>query len=278
MAIKVYKQNRGARRKASIVDTTGIHRGKPFKKLTVGKNRISGRGSQGKITVRHRGGGAKRNYRIVDFGQDKQDIKAKVERIEYDPNRSAWLALLLYVDGERRYALAWDGIKVGAEVVTGTKAKEKIGNRMPISRITSGATVYNVELQPGRGGKLFKAAGASAIVMDVQEKHALLKLPSGELRMVPSDVWVNYGMVGNTDHRLERQGSAGRVRRRGRRPQVRGKVMNPVDHPHGGGEGAQPIGMKHPKTKWGKPAMGVKTRKRGKYSDKLIVKRRKHKH
>lgn len=277
MAIKIYKQNRAARKKASIVDRTKIHRGKPHKQLTLGKKRISGRGSQGKITIRHRGGGAKKLQRIVDFGQTKQDIPAKVERIEYDPNRSAWLALLLYVDGERRYVIAWDGIGVGNVVVAGAKVKEKPGNRMPLNKITPGATVYNVELQPGRGGKLFKAAGSYATVMDVQEKHALLKLPSGESRLIPANVWVNYGMVGNSDHRLARIGSAGRVRRKGRRPQVRGKVMNPIDHPHGGGEGAQPIGLKHPKTKWGKPAIGVKTRKKGKYSDRFIVNDRRKK-
>ena len=278
MAIKIYKQNRAARRKASIVDRTKIHRGKPHKQLTTAKNRIDGRGRQGKITVRHRGGGVKRMQRVIDFGQNKQNIEARVERIEYDPNRSAWLALMLYVDGERRYAIAWDGISVGDTVVAGEKVKEKPGNRMPLSRVTPGATVYNVEIRPGGGGKLFKAAGAYAIVMDVQEKQALLKLPSGESRLVPSDAWASYGMVGNSDHRLVRWGSAGRTRRRGRRPQVRGKVMNPNDHPHGGGEGAQPIGLKHPKTKWGRPAIGVKTRKKGKYSDKFIVKDRRSKH
>ena len=277
MAIKIYRQNRAARKKASIVDRSGIYRGKPYKKLTAPKTRIDGRGAQGKITVRHRGGGAKRMQRIIDFGQDKQDIEARVERIEYDPNRSAWLALLLYVDGERKYVLAWDEISVGEVVVAGVKVKEKPGNRMPLNKVTPGSAVYNVELRPGRGGKLFKAAGAYAIVMDVQEKHALLKLPSGESRLVPADVWASFGMVGNSDHRLVRQGSAGRTRRRGRRPQVRGKVMNPIDHPHGGGEGAQPIGLKHPKTKWGKPAMGVKTRKKGKYSDRFIVKDRRNK-
>jgi large subunit ribosomal protein L2 len=277
MPIKIYKTNRSARKQASIVDRSELHRGRPHKQLTASRKRTSGRGSLGKITVRHRGGGAKRMQRLIDYGQTKEGIEAKVERLEYDPNHSAWLALLLYADGERRYVLSWAGAKTGDKVVAKKDAPEQPGNRLTLSNITPGATVYNVEFQPGRGGKLFRAAGAYATVMDVQDKFALLKLPSGESRLVPVGVWANYGMVGNADHRLVRQGSAGRMRRRGRRPQVRGKVMNPVDHPHGGGEGAQPIGMTHPKTKWGKPALGVKTRSKGKYSDKYIVQRRKKK-
>lgn len=273
MAIKVYKKNRAARRGSSITDRREVYHGQPHQSLTKAKKKISGR-SNGKTTIRHRGGGSKRLQRITDFGQSKQDITAKVERIEYDPNRSARLALLLYEDGERRYVLAWDGINLSDKVITGEKVQEKPGNRMPVSNITPGATVYNVELMPGRGGKLFKAAGTCGTLMDVKDKQALLRLPSGEMRYLPYNVWANYGMVSNSDHRLVKKGSAGRNRRLGKRPQVRGKVMNPIDHPHGGGEGAQPVGLKYPKTKWGKPAIGVKTRKKNKYSDKFIVKRR----
>ena len=277
MPIKFYKTNRGARKQASIVDRRGLHSGRPHKQLIKSRKRTSGRGSQGKITVRHRGGGAKRMQRMIDYGQAKQGIEARVERVEYDPNHSAWLALLLFADGERRYVLAWAGATKDDRILIKQDAPEKPGNRLTLSNVTPGATVYNVELQPGRGGKLFRSAGTYATVMDVQDKFALLKLPSGESRLVPVGAWANFGMVGNPDHRLVRVGSAGRMRRRGRRPQVRGKAMNPVDHPHGGGEGLQPIGLTHPKTKWGKPALGVKTRARGKYSNKFIVQRRKNK-
>lgn len=277
MPIKIYKSNRGARKQASIVDRRELHRGGPHKQLTTSRTRISGRGHAGKITVRHRGGGAKRLQRVIDYGQSKQGIEGKVERLEYDPNHSAWLALLVFVDGERRYVLAWAGAKSDDRIIIQENAPEKPGNRLVLKNVTPGATVYNVEFQPGRGGKLFRSAGSYATVMDIQDKLAQLKMPSGELRLVPAGVWASFGMVGNPDHRLVRQGSAGRMRRRGRRPQVRGKAMNPVDHPHGGGEGNQPIGLTHPKTKWGKPALGVKTRTRGKYSDKFIVQRRKNK-
>lgn len=277
MAIKVYKTNRAARKEASIVDRSELWHGKPMKSLVSAKRRTSGRGSFGKLTVRHRGGGAKRAYRKIDFGQERQGVKAKVERIEFDPNRSAFIALLLYTDGERRYKLAWDGIKVGDVVVTAEKSTEKPGNRMQLKNITPGSFVYNVELRPGRGGKLFRSAGSSATVMDIRGSNALLKMPSGEVRMVPAESYATFGVVSNSDHRLVRIGSAGRKRRMGRRPQVRGKAMNPVDHPHGGGEGGSPIGLKHPKTKWGKRAYGVKTRKKGKYSDSQIISRRKRK-
>lgn len=272
--MKIYKSNRAARKEASVVDRSQLHRGAPYRALTTAKVRISGRGSQGKITVRHRGGGAKRRGRIVNFGQEKLGVGARVERLEYDPNRSAFIALLLYADGDRRYRLAWQGAKVGDTVLCDSKAPETPGNRMQLMNMTPGVTVYNVELKSGRGGALFRSAGTYATMMDVADKYALLKLPSSEIRYVPRDVYGTVGAVGNADHRLVRIGSAGRMRRLGRRPQVRGKVMNPVDHPHGGGEGAQSIGMKHPKTKWGKPAFGVKTRRREKYSNALIVKRR----
>lgn len=273
MALKRYRANRAARKHASIEDRRELHRGRPAKHLLGGLGRRGGRGSAGKITVRRRGGGAKRLRRLVDFGQGKQDVPAVVERLEYDPNRSATLALLRYADGERRYVLAWQGAAERARVVYGEEAAEQPGNRLPLARITPGTTVYNVELLPGRGGQLFRAAGSYATVMDVQDRYVLLKLPSGEVRHVRRECWATLGAVGNPDHRLVRVGSAGRSRRLGRRPSVRGKAMNPVDHPHGGGEGLQSIGLKHPKTKWGRPALGVKTRRR-RPSDRLIVSRR----
>lgn len=212
--------------------------------------------------------------RVVDFGQSKLGVSARVERLEYDPNRSAFVAALLYKDGARSYVLAWKGVKVGDEVIADKKAPEKPGNRMQLLAITPGINIYNVELRPGRGGKLLRSAGSYAVLMDVQGMYAQLKMASGEVRFVPKDAYATIGEVGNSDWRLVRIGSAGRSRRMGRRPAVRGKAMNPVDHPHGGGEGLQPIGMPHPKTKWGKPALGVKTRRKGKYSDHLILQRR----
>ncbi len=274
MPIKIYKSTRSARKNMSIVDRRELHKGKPHRPLVRSKQRISGRGSEGKITTRHRGGGAKRNLRVIDFNYSKAGIPARVERLEYDPNRSAFVALMLYADGERRYHLAWDGAKAGDEVVTDAKTPEKPGNRMQLQNITPGLTVFNVELRPGRGGALMRSAGTSAIMMDVKDQYVQLKMPSGEIRLIPREAYATLGVASNIDKWLERIGSAGRVRRLGRRPQVRGKAMNPVDHPHGGGEGLQPIGMPHPKTKWGKPALGVKTRSVGKYSDPLILNRR----
>ncbi len=274
MPIKKYNRNRAARKNSSIIDKSGLHRGKPIRSLTQGKKRLSGRGSEGKITIRHRGGGMKRKIRLVDFHQDKMNVPGKVERVEYDPNRSAFLALVVYRDGERRYHLAWEGAKPGDEIMVGEKVTEQVGNRMKVSAITPGLKIFNAELKPGRGGQILRAAGAAAILMDVKGRFAQLKMPSGEVRLIDKECYATIGEASNTDRWLERVGSAGRVRRRGRRPQVRGKVMNPVDHPHGGGEGLQPIGMTHPKTKWGKPALGVKTRRKGKYSNSLIIKRR----
>ncbi len=274
MPVKIPKPNTAARKNISFVDRSGLHRGQPFKSLTDSRSRLSGRGSEGKITIRHRGGGAKRKLRAIDFGQGKLGISATVERLEYDPNRSAFVALLRYADGERRYSLAWEGAVVGNTVVAAEKTPEKDGMRMMLKHVTPGLTVYNVEIKPGRGGKLFRAAGTGAIVMDVQDKYAQIKAPSGEIRLILKDAYATLGRASNADSWLVRVGSAGRSRRMGRRPQVRGKAQNPVDHPHGGGEGNQPIGLKHPKTKWGKPALGVKTRKRGKYSDSLILMRR----
>lgn len=258
----------------SIVNRRGLHQGKSVKNLTTAKTRISGRGSEGRITVRHRGGGAKRNLRVIDFGQEKFGVAGRVERIEYDPNRTSFIALLLYEDGDRRYRLAWEGAKVGDKVMCGETVVEQVGNRTKLANITPGAEIFNAELKSGRGGVLLRAAGTSALLMDVAGDFAQLKMPSGEIRLIHKDAYATIGKVSNSDAWLERVGSAGRMRRRGRRPQVRGKAMNPVDHPHGGGEGSQPIGLKHPKTKWGKPAMGVKTRVRGKYSDRYVLKRR----
>lgn len=274
MPVKVYKPNRAARKNMSIVDKTGVHAGKPNKKLSRGAKRISGRGSEGKITIRHRGGGVKRKLRSVDFGQEKVGVPATVEQVEYDPNRTAFLVLLKYADGDRRYRLAWEGAKPGHKVVCDAAAPETPGNRMPLSKVTPGSMVFDVELKPGRGGKLLRAAGTGAIVMDIKGPFGQLKMASGEVRLIPKDVYVTVGQASNADKWLEKVGSAGRQRRRGRRPQVRGKAMNPVDHPHGGGEGNQSIGMTHPKTPWGKPALGVKTRRRKKYSDAMILNRR----
>lgn len=274
MAIKNYKRNRAGRKLASIVDRSELYHGKPYKKLTVPKKATSGRGSAGKITIRHRGGGVKRAVRVIDFAQNKLGVEGRVERVEFDPNRSAFVALVVYKDGSRQYVLAWDGAKAGSQLITAEKAPEKDGNRMQLKNITPGLFVYNIELQPGRGGRLFRSAGTYGIVMDVQGDYAQIKMMSGEVRLIPKEAYATLGKVSNADWRLVHIGSAGRKRRLGWRPQVRGKVMNPVDHPHGGGEGAQPIGLKHPKTKWGKPALGVKTRRSGKYSDSLILERR----
>lgn len=274
MPIKIYRKNRAARKQASAVDRAALHQGKPHLPLLRPRQRTGGRQREGKMTVRHRGGGAARRLRLIDFGQDKVGVPARVERVEYDPNRSAFVALLLYQDGERRYRIAWQGARPGDVIVAQPEAPERAGNRLQLKHVTAGTAVHDVELKAGRGGVLFRAAGSSATVLDVQHDYALLKVPSGELRYVPGDAWGTVGAVSNPDHRLVRIGSAGRRRRRGWRPSVRGKAMNPVDHPHGGGEGAQPIGLKAPKTKWGKKALGVKTRRRGKYSNSMIVQRR----
>ncbi|MBI1833688.1 MAG: 50S ribosomal protein L2 [Candidatus Andersenbacteria bacterium] len=277
MPIKNYKSTRAARKKMSIVDRRELHKGQPHKALTHGRKRLSGRGSAGKITIRHRGGGAKRLNRKVDFGQDKLAIPARVERLEFDPIRSAHLALIMFVDGVRRYVVAWEGAKAGDTIERGEKALEKPGNRKQLKDITPGVTVFNVEMMPGRGGKMLRSAGSYGTIMDVQGEYAQLQLASGEVRLIAKESYATIGKVSNPDHWLQRIGSAGRSRRLGRRPQVRGKVMNPVDHPHGGGEGAQPIGLKAPKTKWGKPALGVKTRQKRRYSDNLILERRNRK-
>ncbi|MCE9642809.1 MAG: 50S ribosomal protein L2 [Candidatus Andersenbacteria bacterium] len=277
MPIKHYKSSRGARKKASIVDRTDLYRGEPMKAKLTKKTATSGRGSAGKITTRHRGGGVKRAVRMVDFGQEKLGIPGRVEHVEFDPNRSAYLARIVYKDGERRYVLAWAGAVEGSMMIADEKTPEKDGNRMQLKNVTPGLSVHNVEIMPGRGGILFRSAGSYGMVMDVQGDHAQIKMASGEVRLISKECYATIGSVSNPDWRLQTIGSAGRNRRLGKRPNVRGKVMNPVDHPHGGGEGAQSIGLKYPKTKWGKHANGVKTRKPNRYSNQFILERRKSK-
>lgn len=278
MAIKKVKPTTPGRRQAKFDDFLDITTTTPNKRLLKSKKRISGRNSQGKITIRHRGGGAKRHIRIIDFKRDKFDIEATVESIEYDPNRGARIALLKYIDGERRYIIAPAGLKLGAKIVSSQKRiAVEAGNAMPLEFIPAGIAVSNIELNPGFGGKIARGAGNSVYVMGVEDKFAQVKLPSGEIRLILKTCMCTIGQVSNPDKRHIKLGSAGRKRHLGWRPTVRGSAMNPVDHPHGGGEGNQPIGLKHPKTPWGKPALGVKTRKKFKSSDKLILKRRKKK-
>ena len=274
MSIKVYKSTTNARRNMSTTDYSELSKVAPERSLLVSLKKNSGRNSYGRITVRHRGGGVRRKYRIIDFKRDKFDIPATVASIEYDPNRSAFIALLQYEDGEKRYILQPAGLKVGDTVVAGTGADIKAGNALPLTNIPVGTVVHNVELYPGRGGQLARAAGNSAQLMAKEGAYALLRLPSGELRNVPVNCMATIGQVGNTDHENVKIGKAGRKRHMGWRPTVRGSVMNPCDHPHGGGEGKSPIGRPGPVTPWGKPALGYKTRNTKKKSDKLIVKRR----
>ena len=274
MSIKLYKPTSNARRNMSTTDYSELSKVAPERSLLVSLKKNSGRNSYGRITVRHRGGGQRRKYRIIDFKRDKFDIPATVASIEYDPNRSAFIALLQYEDGEKRYILQPAGLKVGDTVVAGPNADIKAGNALPLTSIPVGTVVHNIELYPGRGGQLARAAGNSAQLMAKEGAYALLRLPSGELRNVPVSCMATVGQVGNSDHENVKVGKAGRKRHMGWRPTVRGSVMNPCDHPHGGGEGKSPIGRPGPVTPWGKPALGYKTRKTKKTSDKLIVKRR----
>jgi large subunit ribosomal protein L2 len=276
MPIKSYRPTTFGRRGASVDSFEDVTKKAPEKSLLVHKKRIDGRNSQGKITVRHRGGGAKRMVRVVDFMRDRYDIPAKVAAIEYDPGRGGRLALLTFVDGVKRYILAPANLKVGETVLSSkNKIESKNGNRMPLKHIPIGLVVHDIELYAGSGGKMVRGAGNAAQLMAIEGDMAQLKLPSGEYRMVSKECSATLGTVSNPDHWLVRLGKAGRMRHKGFRPRVRGKVMNPVDHPHGGGEGKNPIGHKNPKTPWGKPALGVKTRKHKKQSSKFIVKRRK---
>ncbi|MBU2613115.1 50S ribosomal protein L2 [Patescibacteria group bacterium] len=277
MPIKIYRPNTSGRRISSVQDTSDVTRKSPEKKLTVARKEFAGR-TKGKLTVRHKGGGVAQRIRIVDFRRDKFDIPARVDSIEYDPNRGARISLLVYKDGEKRYMLMPDGQKVG-DMVVSTKGTTDIavGNRMSLGNMPVGVTVHSVELQPGKGGQIGRGAGTSIQIMAVEGSYATLKLPSGETRNVQKDCMATIGTVSNPDWRLVRWGKAGRMRLRGIKPTVRGKAMNPVDHPHGGGEGKHPIGMKYAKTKWGKHAMGVKTRRKNRPSDRLILKRRRKK-
>lgn len=273
MAIRVYKPTSPARRFMSVLTYEEITTNKPEKSLLERKKKNAGRNKQGKITVRHQGGGNKVKYRIIDFKRNKLDIPAKVATIEYDPNRSAFIALLNYADGEKRYILAPLGLNVGDTVISSANADIKPGNALPISAIPVGTLIHNLEIKPGRGGQMVRSAGMSAQLMAKEGQYAQVRLPSGEVRKVPMNAMATIGTVGNTDHENVRLGKAGRVRHMGIRPTVRGVVMNPCDHPHGGGEGKSPVGMPAPVTPWGKPALGLKTRKHKKYSNKMIVKR-----
>ena len=273
MAIRVYKPTSSARRFMSVLTFEEITKKTPEKSLTEYLKKNAGRNKQGKITVRHQGGGNKVKYRIIDFKRDKKDVPAKVAAIEYDPNRSAFIALLNYADGEKRYILAPLDLKVGDTVVAGETADIKPGNALPLRNIPVGTLIHNLELKPGKGGQLVRSAGAYAQLMGKEEDYAQVRMPSGEFRKIPMGAMAPIGTVGNTDHSNVRIGKAGRSRHMGIRPSVRGVVMNPCDHPHGGGEGKSPVGMPAPVTPWGKPALGLKTRKHKKYSNKLIVKR-----
>ena len=274
LSIKLYKPTTNARRNMSVTDYSELSKVAPERSLLVPMSNKSGRNSYGRITVRHRGGGNRRKYRIIDFKRDKFGVAAEVLTLEYDPNRSAHIALVKYEDGEKRYIIAPAGLKVGDKVMAGPEADIKPGNALPLINIPTGTFVHNVELYPGRGGQLARAAGNAAQLMAKEGPYALLRLPSGELRNVPNGCMATVGVVGNTDHENVKIGKAGRKRHMGWRPTVRGSVMNPNDHPHGGGEGKSPIGRPGPVTPWGKPALGYKTRKTKKASDKLIVKRR----
>ena len=274
MGIKSYNPYTPSRRHMTGSDFSEITKSAPEKSLTVSLKKNAGRNNQGKITVRHRGGGSRRKYRIIDFKRRKDGIPATVVSIEYDPNRTANIALISYVDGEKAYILAPEGLKVGQKVMNGADAEVRVGNCLPLELIPVGTMVHNIELHPGKGGQMVRSAGNGAQLMAKEGKYATLRLPSGEMRMVPIVCRASVGIVGNGDHNLINIGKAGRKRNMGIRPTVRGSVMNPNDHPHGGGEGRAPIGRSGPMTPWGKPALGYKTRKKNKQSNKMIVRRR----
>ncbi len=273
MAIKRLRPITPGTRFKTVADYSEITKKAPEKSLLVSLNRKGGRNNQGKITVRHIGGGNRRKYRIIDFKRNKDNIPAKVTAIEYDPNRTAFIALLCYADGERRYILAPLGLQVGDTVLSGAGVDIKVGNAMPLESVPVGTMIHNIELQPNRGGQLVRSAGNAAQLMAKEGKYATLRLPSGEMRMVPISCRATIGQVGNVDSELVSIGKAGRTRHLGVRPTVRGVVMNPVDHPHGGGEGKSPVGHASPMTPWGKKARGLKTRKKKNRSDRFIVKR-----
>ena len=274
MGIKTFNPYTPSRRAMTMLDNAEITKAAPEKSLTVSLKKTAGRNNQGKITVRHHGGGSRRKYRIIDFKRNKVDVPATVKSIEYDPNRTANIALICYADGEKTYILAPNGLKVGDVLMNGENAEVKVGNCLPLSAIPVGTEIHNIELYPGKGGQLVRAAGNVAQLMAKEGKYATLRLPSGEMRLVPLVCRATIGTVGNIEHGLVNIGKAGRKRNMGIRPTVRGSVMNPNDHPHGGGEGRAPVGRPSPMTPWGKPAMGLKTRKAKKASNKLIVRRR----
>ncbi len=274
MGIKSFNPYTPSRRHMTVVDRTELSTAAPEKSLTVSLKKNAGRNAQGKITVRHRGGGSKRKYRIIDFKRNKDGVPATVKSIEYDPNRTANIALIAYADGQKAYILAPEGLKVGQKVMNGADAEIAVGNCLPLENIPVGTQIHNIELMPGKGGQLVRAAGNSAQLMAKEGKYATLRLPSGEMRMVPIGARATIGVIGNGEHALVNIGKAGRKRNMGIRPTVRGSVMNPNDHPHGGGEGKTSVGRPGPCTPWGKPALGLKTRKKNKSSNKLIVRRR----
>lgn len=275
MAIKKYKPTSNGRRNMTSSDFSEITTSTPEKSLLAPLHRKGGRNNQGKLTVRHQGGGHKRQYRVIDFKRDKDGIPGRVATIEYDPNRSANIALINYVDGEKRYILAPKNLEVGLEVMSGPEADIKPGNALPLANIPVGTVIHNIELKPGKGGQLVRSAGTSAQVLGKEGKYVLVRLNSGEVRLVLATCRASIGQVGNEQHELIKIGKAGRSRWLGKRPTVRGSVMNPNDHPHGGGEGRAPIGRKSPMSPWGKPTLGFKTRKKKNKSDKFIVRSRK---
>lgn len=275
MAIKKYKPTTNGRRNMTSSDFAEITTNKPEKSLLAAKKRKAGRNNQGKITVRHNGGGHKKQYRIIDFKRNKDGIVGKVATIEYDPNRSANIALINYADGEKRYILAPKGLVVGMTIVSGEESDIKVGNTLPLANIPMGTTIHNIELKPGKGGQLVRSAGTSAQVLGKEDKYVIVRLQSGEVRMILSACRATIGEVGNEQHELIKIGKAGRKRWMGKRPTVRGSVMNPNDHPHGGGEGKAPVGRKSPMTPWGKPALGYKTRNKKAKSNKFIIRSRK---
>ena len=273
MAIKKYGPTTPGRRGMTVTDYSVLSKVAPERSLLEPMKKHSGRNNTGRITVRHQGGGNRTKYRVIDFKRQKTDMPATVKTLEYDPNRSAFIALLFYADGEKRYILAPLGLNVGDTVVSSENADIKPGNTLPLANIPVGTLIHNLELKPGRGGQLVRSAGMSAQLMAKENGFATVRLPSGEMRKLPLNAKATIGTVGNTDHENVRLGKAGRVRHMGVRPTVRGVVMNPNDHPHGGGEGKSPVGLPAPVTPWGKPALGLKTRKHKKYSNKMIVKR-----
>lgn len=275
MGVKVHKKTTPARRDASVLEFFEVVRKKPLKKLVKPLKRSGGRDNKGQVAVRGRGGGHKKKLRMIDFKRDKRDIEGRVEAIEYDPARNANIALLLYEDGERRYILAPLGLKQGEKVVASEKAEIKVGNFLPLNKIPAGTIVHNLEMKPGKGGQIVRAAGTGAVLMSKEGKYAQVKMPSGEVRLIPVKCWATIGAVGNADFKNIKLGKAGKKRWRGKKSKVRGVVQHPGSHPHGGGEGRSGVGMPSPKSPWGKKTLGKKTRKPKKYSDKMIIKRRK---